>query len=309
MPIPGSHLYAQVFPTRWRVFSSSHQLIDEGDLFVSGPLKRFCVFQNLHRGGLAVVSEKYKYYLLPSGQCVSSLRGSLPPVRNTEPLLSLGVYKHADLHKMRHRRDIREILPFWFRLAVMTPAGEGVHVGSASLLTDLDQKVQERRKVELCSALLCFYLAGMSENLLPRVYDDEYQGLLASPDHIVREEIPFSLLHKSASVLQSIFIDVRKEEIGVLPALPPELPCGRFLNIPLPGIGRVSLEWSKKVIRRVCLHAEATTHIRFTFSSSLSTCRLRHWDKKQMLSSSSFSLRESMEIKSATTYLLDCFQK
>ncbi|EGF85486.1 hypothetical protein G5Q_0285 [Chlamydia psittaci Cal10] len=150
LPIPGSALYAQVFPTVWRIFSASHELLDEGYVDAQGPLKRFAVFQDLHRGGLAVVCEQYKYYILPSGKKVDSLKGLLPFADSAEPLLSLGVHKHADLHKIRYRRDLKEILPLWLRLSALVPTdvqdAECLNKGSGKLLVTAYQKIQERKK-------------------------------------------------------------------------------------------------------------------------------------------------------------------
>ncbi|WP_348663805.1 hypothetical protein [Chlamydia vaughanii] len=313
-PIPGSELYAQVFPTLWRIFSSSHELVNEGEISVSGPLKRFAVFQDLHRGGLAVVSEKYKYYLLPSGECVSSVQGKLPFSESAAPLLSLGVHKHTDLHKIRHRRDLKEILPLWLRLSALVPDfsrdDEYLKRGSGKLFVDVYQKIQERKKTEIASALLSLYLSGFSENLLPRVYDTEYQGILDElPKKGKREGVPFSLLWYSMPMLRDIFVLRDQEIIEILPSLPPEFPCGRFINLLFPGIGKLSLEWSKKTIRRVYLEAQETTSVLLGFSSALSSCRLRQWEKKQLVFSSKISLGESMEIKAGTTYLWDCFYK
>ncbi|BAE81513.1 conserved hypothetical protein [Chlamydia felis Fe/C-56] len=314
IPIPGSELYAQIFPTLWRVFSSSHVLINEGYVEAQGPLKRFAVFQNLHRGGLAVISEQYKYYILPTGAKVDSLKGHLPCADSAEPLLSLGVHKHADLHKIRRRCDLKEILPLWLRLSALVPESsrneECLKRGSGTLFVDAYQKIQERKKTEIYAALSSLYLAGFSENLLPRVYDTEYQGILRElPKKETREEVPFSLLWYSLAMLRDIFIVRDKDIVEILPALPPEFPCGRFVHVYFRGIGRFSLEWSKKTIRRVCLHAEETTPVLLGFSSELSHCRLRQWEKKQLTVSSTVSLGESMEIKSGTTYLWDCFHK
>lgn len=77
IPIPGSTLYAQVFPSLWRIFSSSHELVNEGRVPIQGPLQRFAVFQNLNRGGVAVMTEQYKYYLSPNG-CYTRSIADLP---------------------------------------------------------------------------------------------------------------------------------------------------------------------------------------------------------------------------------------
>ncbi|EPP37158.1 hypothetical protein CP8484711_0563B, partial [Chlamydia psittaci 84-8471/1] len=86
------------------------------------------------------------------------------------------------LHKIRYRRDLKEILPLWLRLSALVPTdvqdAECLNKGSGKLLVTAYQKIQERKKTEIYSALSSLYLAGFSENLLPRIYDTEYQGIL-----------------------------------------------------------------------------------------------------------------------------------
>ncbi|EPP37825.1 hypothetical protein BOKEGFJH_00096 [Chlamydia avium] len=315
VPIPGSKFYARVFPTLWQVFSSKHELVGEGRISSSGPLKRFCVFQDLHRGGISVFSEKYKYYLLPSGRKVSSVRGCLPHADQAEPFLSLGVYKHADLHKMRLRRDLKEILPFWWRLAALIPPDSSesfqeIQGGIGNLFHVVHQKILQREKTEIHSSLLSLYLAGFSENFLPRIYDTEYQGILNDCfDVDTQSHVPFSLLHASFCLLRDIFISHDGEVLDILPSLPPEFPCGKLIHLSLEGIGKISLEWRKKTIRKVCLHAQENKDLFLRVSSPLVSCRLRQWKQKKIIFSSRVSLGEIMEIKAGTTYVWDCFLK
>lgn len=78
------------------------------------------------------------------------MKGLLPFADSAEPLLSLGVHKHADLHKIRCRRDLKEILPLWLRLSALVPTdvqdAECLNKGSGKLLVTAYQKIQERKK-------------------------------------------------------------------------------------------------------------------------------------------------------------------
>ncbi|WP_035392309.1 hypothetical protein [Chlamydia ibidis] len=310
IPIPGSLLYAQIFPTLYRVFSSSRELLYEEGFSAQGPLKRFAVFQDLHRGGLIVTSEKYTYYILPTGEKVVTRKGYLP-VSTTGPFLSLGVHKHMDLQKIRHRRDLKEILPLWFRMAhLMATHAREEHldsVGTGELLVVAHEKIKEKKKTELCDDLLAFYLSAFSYTFLPRWYDSEYQGII---DGLPEDSsIAFPLLQYSLPVIHDIFVNQGEECVEILPSLPPEFPCGRFVNFNLPGIGKLSIEWTKKMIRRMSLYAETTRTIRFSFASSLLQSRLRVWEHKSLCDSRIIPLGETIEIKVGTTYLWDCFYK
>lgn len=311
LPIPGSLLYAQVFPERWRVFSASHYLLFEGDMKIPGPLKNFAVFQDLHRGGLAVHSECYKYYLHPSGRCEVSPKG-LPSASFGFPLLSLGVHKHADWQKIRQRQDLKEILPFWLRLGAMVPEGEEdaslYTLGAGKLLTQVQQSILSKEKTEIVSKLHSLFLSGYSECFLPRRFDAEHQGILTE---VFQEDakVPFALLRKSFSILMEIFVRIQDNFLEILPSLPPEFPYGRLVGVHLPQIGRLSFEWSKKTLRRVVLVASQSTSIVICAGTEGGTCRQREWQGKRLPGAKRLSLGESVEIKAGTTYLWDCFCK
>ncbi|SPN73599.1 hypothetical protein C10C_0432 [Chlamydia serpentis] len=309
--IPGSLLYAQVFPAFWRLFSSEHEVLNEEAVEVQGPLKRFAVFQDLHRGGLTVTSESYKYYLLPSGECTNSVKGKLPSAKKAGPLLSLGVHKHADWQKVRRRRDLKEILPLWFRLAAMVPEScrkttEISIIGE--VLKTAHHKVIEKHTTEIVPTLLSLALAGFSDCFLPRIYDEEYQGILPCSAH-EQKSVPFSLLYDSFAIIKDIFVRQEGQCVDILPALPPEFPCGRLVNVALCNLGTLSIVWTKKTIRQVELNAEHNGEVFLKFCSSLSSARLREWSQRSLSGLRRLSLRESLEIKAGTTYLWDCFHK
>lgn len=304
LPIPGSALYAQLFPTLWRIFSADHQLIREGRWHIQGPLKRFTVFQDLQRGGLAVISEAYKYYVLPSGEVVRSVSGKLSAAGCT-PLLSLGVYKQQDLSKIRRRREIQEILPLWWRLAILAPVCEEIPSVIDSLFTQLEEAMAYRKKELIPKLFLHLYLAGFSEAFLPRLYDSEYQGILCEGP--LEGPVPFVFFQRSLPLIQQLF--VRESQcIEILPNLPAQLHCGRFVHFPL-SIGTLSLEWTKKTIRRMSLQAVVSQEIDVQFFSDMKVCRLQQWENKKLAFSSSHLLGESLEIKAGRTYLWDCFRK
>ncbi|WP_100934642.1 hypothetical protein [Candidatus Chlamydia corallus] len=311
VPIPGSLLYAQVFPTLWRLFSSDHEILNEQTLGVQGPLKRFAVFQDLHRGGLVVTSESYKYYLLPSGECTQSIKGRLPSAAQAGPLLSLGVHKHADWQQVRRRRDLKEILPLWFRLAIMVPEVSYTNIETSAignLLKITHQKVLNKQTTEIAPALLSLALAGFSECFLPRIYDEEFQGIL--PQGVNEEKkVPFELLYHSLAVIKDIFVRQQGSFVDILPALPPEFPCGRLIHLSLPHLGTLSIVWTKKTVRQVELYAEHSGEVSLKFCSSLRSARLREWSQRRLSRSKRLSLGETLEIKAGTAYLWDCFHK
>lgn len=323
VPIPGSFLYAQIFPALRRVFSSSHQLLLEENLPTCGPVQRFAVFQDLHRGVLTVGSEQYTYHILPSGKIASSLKGFIAPQSLSSPWLSMGVHKQADMMLIRRRKNLQEILPILLRLSALLPNSSCYDEGR------LDQKdqeslytnhvyqlyrrtlaaIQEKRKQDIAESFLNFIYAGFSDHFLPRLYDFDYQGFFQEANLNLSEEVAFTMLQQCAALIASMFIQPFEEQVYILPALPPEFPHGRLTNFFIPQLGNLSLEWSKKVIRRVALQVTTTRQMSFHFSSSLTQCRLRQWEKKQCVYNEKISLGERVALKEGSTYLWDCFYK
>jgi hypothetical protein len=310
IPIPGSTLYAQVFPSLWRIFSASHTLLDEGRIPVKGPLKRFVVFQNLSRGGVAVLSEQYKYYLSPQGFYTSSIADLPHSSFYPGEYVSFGVHKHADLEKIRRRKDLKEILPFLFRHGVLLQkqALQPLEKTEVSLLLKkLDEVIAEVDKENVYALLVNFIYSGLSKTLLPRLYDEEYQGIVSEDPRQGNEEVPFALLRAAALSMQKIFIQEQEGVVTLLPVLPPEFPCGRWVGLSL-DIGEISFEWTKKTIRRVVLKAHSSREIVVT-SPGVRLCRFRIEEQGKIISCKIKKNLEKVEIKAGTTYLWDRFCK
>lgn len=310
IPIPGSTLYAQVFPSLWRIFSSEHTVLDEGRIPLSGPLKRFVVFQNLDRGGVAVMSDQYKYYLSPQGEYTTSIAKLPPASSHSREYVSFGVHKHADLEKIRRRKDLKEILPFVFRHGVLLqqlslPPLKQTAV--SLLLKLLDEAIAKADKERIFPLLENFVYAGISKTLLPRLYDEEYQGIVSEDPKQEQEEVPFALLRAAALSMQKIFIEEQDGVVTVLPALPPEFPCGRWVGLSL-SMGEISFEWAKKKLRKVVLKAHSSGAIVIT-TPGIRSCRLRIEEQGKIISCQMKKNLEKVEIKAGTTYLWDRFHQ
>ncbi|ADH21370.1 hypothetical protein [Chlamydia trachomatis] len=309
--IPGSTLYAQVFPSLWRIFSSSHELVNEGRVPIQGPLQRFAVFQNLNRGGVAVMTEQYKYYLSPNG-CYTRSIADLPSASfYSGEYVSFGVHKHADLEKIRRRKDLKEILPFLFRHGALLQNQPNLSMEKtevALLLDTLDVAIAEPNKERVFSLLERFVYAGLSKTLLPRLYDEEYQGIVSEDPRPGNEAVPFSLLRAAALSMRRIFIQESDGVVTLLPALPPEFPCGRWISLYLENIGEISFEWSKKTIRRVILKAHVSRELAI-ISPGVHSSRFRIEEQGRIISCKIKNLLEKVEIKAGTTYLWDRFCK
>ncbi|WP_213318613.1 hypothetical protein [Chlamydiifrater volucris] len=332
LTIPGSSLYATVFPTLVRVFNANREMIFEEPIPTQRPLKHFGVFQDLHRGVLKVVTDQYKYYLLPSGEKVMSLRTYKDDLRFHGTLLSLGMHKQLDLSRVRRRGDLKEILPVLFRHGVLFSrhrkehplikdfTNEGVFV----LLKGIYQQIASKQHDVVGQSLrdLCF--AGFSETFLPRLYDDSFLGIIPSPSDVsqLAAPIPFQLYQELFHLVLAMLVRKEGDVITVLPSLLPDFPCGRCLEIILPGIGLCHLEWTKKKIRRMeiqCKEEFLQKDIALVFPSDIRQYRLMEipWQgeslraskmiRRELKKKKIMKAGETLALKSGNTYLLDCF--
>lgn len=311
--IPGSCLYAQIFPTLQRVFSASHELIHEFSVPARGPLKRFAVFQDLHKGGVFVHSEQYGYRVLPSGERAVSSQG-LESSLCHGPWLSMGVHKQPDLLLVRRRKDLKEILPILFRLAALLPQSKNeepldFNCGVYQLYKQLENDIRNQQKEDIHASLLAFIYAGFSDHFLPRIVDSEYQGYFQEDCQHTDSFVPFALLRRCLSLFLSLFLEWKNECLYILPALPPEFPHGKLEAVRVPGIGVLSIEWTKKQIRRMHLQATESRELCIRFCSSVKYYRLRQLENKTCITIKKQSVSASTEIKRGASYLWDCFAK
>lgn len=212
--------------------------------------------------------------------------------------LSLGSHKKQDWDMIIRRNDLIEILPIWLRL------GNGIRKGKISgpLLSSCKSLIEERRKEEVISVFAKFFMAGFSEMLVPRMADDQYQGIT---DGVVDGE-PLDYLAVGAELIQGLFIQYDKNILDLLPVLPSEFHCGRLVGVEFEELGVVDIEWSKKMIRKVILRATSEEEIVLRLPRQIKSYRLREGlkDRGKRVSSGS-----ELQTRLRQTYLLDNFQK
>lgn len=303
--IPGTTLRAQVYPALIRIDNQ------EIPLPIEGPVKDFTVQLDLEKGCINVWGHTAKGYMryaiwpgpdsfaivadkFPSDFKIQ--RGQITKLPFSKERLSLGCHKAQDWCLTNRRLAMEEIFPFWLRLGQMTPEVQnGPHEGVAALL-DLPPCI---------SSLSQLYLAGFKGILDPRLHDDDYQGFNL-PDLTTNNPLsPLVLLTEGARLIRSLFIRQEGPTIKILPSLPTEFHCGRFINIQYPKFGTIDLEWSKKTIRKMIFRSEVDGEFTPEFYH-VKSYRLRTslQDKGKRL-----TVGASLSIKSGNHYLLDNFMR
>src|SRR3990167_5006314 len=201
--------------------------------------------------------------------------------------LSLGIQRAQDWDSVSSRLDMKEIVPFLFTLGQLSPyLKEGPLKGSARLL----------RK-----DLLSFYQVAFSHLLVPRIFDDQHQGIVPEEG---KGENPFFLLSSAAIWIRSLFFRQKERQLEFLPECPFEE--GRMVNIGAIHVGEVDLEWSRSQLRKAVLRCTSSEPFTILLPNKFHSFRIRsrlteRGERKKA--------GEPLVLQEGKSYLLDRFQK
>ena len=310
--IPGTGCVIKAFPTRIEIGESVVL-----DLALNGPIAGFTLQQDLEKHAVYLFGRAkegfFRLHFKASAQGISILADRLPKlgilingkrVLPKETLvfpmdldfflpqvlerLSLGMNKAQDWDLVLRRFDLKEILPVLFCLSQQVPPQKiGPCLGAAKLLETGDLEA-------LCKA-------GFSHLLVPRLFDDEYQGL--SPQEGKGIDALF-LLQEIAKRVRSLFFE---QEGNCLKILPESLfPSGRMVSIQVNGIGELNLEWASFSLRRAILHAQFSESLFFKLQKGLTSFRIRTVRSGR---GRRHQVADPLFIEKGTTYYLDRFQR
>jgi hypothetical protein len=299
--IPGSTLCIKVFPARLEVVD----LLDPAKSCVvtlrgiSGPVQDFTVMQDLEHSLIKVWGQStngyFRYLIVSSGIVVEKepkgglqmhCEGSLPlfsisktdlqkhSVPETERL-SLGCHKAQDWELICRRLNLIEIVPHWLRLGQMTPATSEKNT-HPSLLQCAAEAI-EGPSEKIVSAWRNLFQAGFEGILVPRAVDTDYHGFDVPP---MASGHALSLLTQGAAFLRRLFVSEQADEVSLLPHLPPEFVCGRYLSARCQW-GHLDFEWTKKLLRRAVIYPERSGTLQLQLQKSIRSFRLRRSPKER----------------------------
>ncbi|MBS0627358.1 MAG: hypothetical protein JSS09_04020, partial [Verrucomicrobia bacterium] len=216
--------------------------------------------------------------------------------------LFLGNTKQKDMDLMRRRRDLSEVLPFWFFLGQMTPemieeTGEMTH-----LLVQIAFKIENKDKsVDLL--LLSTYLAGFSSGFVPRAQDEEFQGIVSIEEKKGLSAVP--LLVKGAFLIRSLFFQEKMGVYHILPCLPSRFPAGKMIGIKTSDGSIINMEWTKHQVRRIFICPRKDGEIGLTFPFGIKRYRVRKNLKDRGVVKQA---GETLLVKNSEVLWLDRFQ-
>ncbi|MBN4066842.1 hypothetical protein JYU14_02035 [Simkania negevensis] len=230
------------------------------------------------------------------------------PISSSMERLALGCHKKQDWEGVVQRKDIREFLPFWFRLGSIAPALKDpiIKEGTASLLTSLEKAIAASDPQAITPTLSNIFACGFCGILFPRLIDNDYQGIVDESTALSRDASPLVLLKEGARLIRSLFIRQEKEVVQILPSVPAELYCGRLTGIACPDIGIIEIEWSKKKVRRLKIYAEHDGNILLAFKGGIKRFRVRR-NRRDI--GFVMQVGTPLAIQKGTAYDLDLFEK
>lgn len=296
--IPHTSWSVQVFPTRLCFSDLEGQ---EASFFLSfdfeGPIREFTAELNLEQNLLCVFGKTEKGYMryklqckeegiwlemekvplekvsvyrsLPlaefslskgEAKCICAFKGECLP---TLERLSLGMHKAQDWDLVRRRLDCKEIFPHWLRLSQLSPAqiSPTEPIGNFSLLDVCRKKIEQRDKEGILEAFEHLFLAAFSGVLVPRSTDTDHQGIASNAEEYSQGTCPLPLLTESGKLIRSLFFRENEGILSLLPCLPTPFHSGRMVGIRIASNTLLSLEWSKKALRRVIIEPGSTEEI------------------------------------------------
>ncbi len=318
-------------------------LVSEIDLDVTGPVEKFTVCLDLEKGRVRVWGHAqngyYRYAVsakensvallverapehglnVESGGSVRCLQigeelsltstaADIPIHRglfDSQERLSLGCNKAANWERVSERLNMSEITPFWLRYgAFVSPDFWRCGGGTAAQLPKFAELLVDKAHTHVEDHIRSLFLQGFDGLLAPRLVDTDHHGFVNPPVH--DDDSPMALLSMGARLLRQLFIqEFDKYHVDVLPVLPPSWHCGRFINIACGTESRLSIEWTKKTLRRMVLRCEDSTEWTFSFPHSLKSFRLRRGTKD---SGRSLDTSKPIKLDAGYQYFFDNFQ-
>lgn len=277
--LPGSSLEFRIYPTRLFVQDLHSNWKTQMERHVKKPQTHIVITQNLERGWIEVKSDKaYKINAAEGGFRVGEEFVASPGIYKCLPSkerLSFGVHKKQDIDLMKRRRDLREMLPFWFLLGNQLPEMPGSG-GTLSL------------------ALQDALIAGFSGLFRPHLEDVHFFGFTLP--EIAAGTSPLSLLSQGAKKIREMFVRSSENTITLLP----KLVSARLIHTPvLKGKAELSFEWSKHQPFRVMITAHEAVSFTLRTPLEIKEFRVRNSVRergKVVLREEVFSLQQGQTI-------------
>ena len=338
--IPHSAWQCIIFPCKIKLKSHTSQASVEVDIDLQGPVKDFTIEQDLEEGRIRVFGiDKRGYFryvlkqkqegltftadnfasetmrvsidgnscCLAKGQSVILSQEVYEPRAISKEKLCLGQHKSQDWSGIRNRADLSEIFPLWLRLGQIVTKGQPSCdlQGMMALLKKCQDTVDLKQRSLLKQSFLDLFSAGFSSMLSPRLFDDEYQGIVESTSSHL-EQNALELLHKGSELIRSLFFQECDGVYHLLPCLPHEFICGRFAGVCTSSEDKIDILWSKGWIRLVIIRVASTKTISLSLQKEIKSYRMK---KDKRACGTILTVDQPISCKEGDVIYLDRFER
>jgi hypothetical protein len=279
--IPKTHTQVQVFPTLLRFTDLVTGKTWDEKLDWKGPVEGFTVELDLEKGYLEVFGKTADGFK----------RRQIGGRFKTDQLehLTLGKHTKLDWELVLRRMNMEEMAPILFELGQLAPESKAK--------TPILNFLKFSDKTEVAKQLKLFFKTGFHGLMAPRLIDEDFQGIVEEEKV---EGSPLALLREGYNALRSLFF-LEDEGFSFLPMLPPEFHAGRLVNLRSSLGDLVSMEWSKKLLKKVYIKPAKTREIPLTLQKSLCSFRINQKTRHDV--------KKPLPLIEGKTLFLDRFEK
>lgn len=279
--IPGTSIQLQAFPTLLRFADLATEKKWEEKLPWKGPVVGFTLEMDLEKSAVSVfghTAEGFRRHVIVGKRPENSER------------LSLGKHTKLDWELVLRRMSVEEIVPVLFLLGQQTLP---VHATSPSL-----KLLQFSDKRDIAPQLKNFFRVGFQGILVPRLADEEFQGIVEEGE---TQGSPLALLTYGYQAIRALFFQEEASSFSLLPNLPPDFHAGRLTDLLSSQGDSISLEWSKKLLKRVIIKPAASRRVFISLQKSLHSYRINRKMRQ--------AVDLPLELEAGKTLFLDRFEK
>ena len=281
--IPHTTQMVQAFPTLLRFTDLITGKKWEEKLDWKGPVEGFTVELDLEKGCVEIFGKTAGGFR--RHKILHKMQGKSSHVER----LSLGKHTKLDWELVCRRMDMEEMAPVLFQL--------GQQVAVAQGKTPILNFLGFGEKTEVAGQLTAFFKTGFHGMLAPRLVDDDFQGIVEEGEV---DGSPLVLLRKGYEALRALFF-VENDGFSLLPNLPPEFHAGRLLDLRTSEGDLISMEWSKKQLKKVVIKPGKTRDVQLTPQKFLHTFRINKKLKHDV--------KKVLPLVAGITLFLDRFEK
>ncbi|HRW58264.1 MAG TPA: hypothetical protein P5048_01450 [Chlamydiales bacterium] len=218
--------------------------------------------------------------------------------------ISFGVFKQKDVSMMQRRFLLTEYLPYWHLLSQKVPFFTSTIEGTAKFLDQCIPLICMKNKKKIEDLLELTLRSGFSTFLMPRLLDEEYQGILVD-QKVSKKAHPTILFEYGKKIIESLFLYTEPEKVFVLTCMPPSISHGKAINLKTE-YGTFDVEFSKKFLKKLVFRPSYDCSFVFKLQSKIKSFRMKE-SRKEF--GTTLHSNDKISFVKGRKYFFDKFQK